>query len=315
MPLPQLRTDYNVLVPDRAKSSRDAVNALLGVQNMQARTANEKSQMENALVKRQEEKAAAEQLSESRRLDIEKKKLDSMNAKQDREGAIAKLFIEAGSPEMLERLKEIYPDHSGKWVGPEFVYESGDAIIKLSSAGHENLLGLLKKDPRALSTDPSKSGVPKFNESVWLLNKSGGLLGVTQKEQKRTDAEEIAYQGKLAEAKAKGGEGKQPTPVSWKNAADLVDRDFGSQDPMGNIIITPDNAGVRRIAREKLVELQTAGKGTPLAAVQESVKYARKQEKDFWSQMEDAKDNDAMKAATRKGFEQIFGYIPKLKMR
>lgn len=107
---------------------------------------------------------------------------------------------------------------------------------------------------------------------------------------------------------------KTPTPVSWKNAADLVDRDFGKQDPMGNIIVTPELAGMRRIAQGKLVELQDE-EGTPLAAVQKSIKFARQMEKDFWKQMEKAEDNEAMQGATKKGFEELFGYIPQMKIR
>jgi len=300
--LPTLRTDFNVIAPD-------IKNALLAGRKMKE----ESEDKANVLL--------------DRSIATEKRKLDTSTSKSQSLMNISKAAMGTDT-ELVKKLVSIhnqtYEDAKTdvpEQIGPIQKLKLGRITFEGTADGIQNLIDLQLKHPGVTPEDDVDLPTPDGNvvkvkfKSLLARAAVRNKVNLSVEEPKRTDAEEIAYQGKLAEAKAKGGEGKQPTPVSWKNAADLVDRDFGSQDPMGNIIITPDNAGVRRIAREKLVELQTAGKGTPLAAVQESVKYARQQEKDFWSQMEDAKDNDAMKAATRKGFEQIFGYIPKLKMR
>jgi len=101
--------------------------------------------------------------------------------------------------------------------------------------------------------------------------------------------------------------GKEPTPVSWKNAADYVSLRFGKQDPLGNIIVTEENSGKQRIAQKKLVELKKQGDIEPLDAVNIAEDYARAVEEKYW-QIVDAGEYDI--ETIQKDYKNQYGYIP-----
>jgi len=239
MPLPQLRTDYNVLVPDRAKSSRDAVNALLGVQNMQARTANEKSQMENALVKRQEEKAAAERKVISDDLDLIIKKAN-----------LGKTIAEA-TPEVREKIIKLYPEFDGvKAVGEDITIPYQNFGLEISGNQH-NVSSFLKKvgeNPELATNNPIPG--PIKATGLQHLRAIAAAEGVTLKAiapPKRTEAEEIEYQGRLAEEKARGkSKGEGPKEDKYlKDKGAIVDDTNTFYRDKAKSLLDPDSGLVR----------------------------------------------------------------------
>ena len=249
MPLPQLRTDYNVLAPKRM-DPRDAVNALVGVKNMEARTVNQKAEMANALVKRQEEKAAAEQLSESRGLDIDKKRTDEKNALEDRAINMLKLKLEAKgmpTPDLLNKLNKLSPETTIEHEGPDTVYETPAGTATITEPGRLKLLEILTTDPRALSADPSPNvkGATRFDETVKILDMGGYIKSMKSKTVPRTDEQEIGFEAKKAKAieQAKSEVPKEDKYLKDKGA--LVDDTNTFYRDEGKSLMDPEFGGVR----------------------------------------------------------------------
>jgi len=132
----------------------------------------------------------------------------------------------------------------------------------------------------------------------------------------RAETSKIGAEGR-AETRTIAGEKRRaklgqefPTPVTWTSADKSLRSRFGKQDAVGNIIITPDLAGVHRIAQKKLVELKKSGKTEPLDAVNKAEESARKIELGFWGFINDAKGDKDKIAKIRRAFAREHGYVP-----
>ncbi len=120
----------------------------------------------------------------------------------------------------------------------------------------------------------------------WVVNRKEGLKRQVTPEK----ADQLIKTGDWKRGRPITEEDRKPSPVTWTTATKAVERRFGSQDPMGNIIITTEVAGMHRVAQKKLVELKRQGI-EPLDAVNQAEEHARTIEKRYWEFMDSYKDN------------------------
>jgi hypothetical protein len=112
---------------------------------------------------------------------------------------------------------------------------------------------------------------------------------------------------------------KTPTPVNWQNATRNLTGRFGSQDKLGNIMITEGLQGRHRVAQKKLVELKNSDIA-PLDAVNQAEEYANAVEAKYW-EWSDAIDNsnmskkekEAKKKELKKAFKKDRKYLPTIR--
>ena len=256
MPLPQLRTDYNVLVPDRAKSSRDAVNALLGVQNMQARTANEKSQMENALVKRQEEKAAAERKVISDDLDLIIKKAN-----------LGKTIAEA-TPEVREKIIKLYPEFDGvKAVGEDITIPYQNFGLEISGNQH-NVSSFLKKvgeNPELATNNPIPG--PIKATGLQHLRAIAAAEGVTLKAIDPSGEKDPEFKKRIDQYM------KVNPGLSEKDATDII---------LGTKKLSTNPVSGEKSVVDMQTNISESVKDAPIATEQTSEKEKKKLETTLW---------------------------------
>jgi len=88
---------------------------------------------------------------------------------------------------------------------------------------------------------------------------------------------------------------------------------FGKQDPIGNIILTPELAGMHRISQKKLVKLKREGI-KPLDAINQSEDFARNIESRFWQYIDAAKTKEQREKIERT-FKTKYKYIPRIRPR
>ena len=140
-----------------------------------------------------------------------------------------------------------------------------------------------------------------------------------EKQSKETASERRAAEHadwiKKEEYKAKQtGQGeKQPPPVTWTTATKELKGRFGKQDPIGNIILTPELAGMHRISQKKLVKLKREGI-KPLDAINQAEDFARNIESRFWQYIDAAKTKEQRKKIERT-FKTKYKYIPRMRPR
>ena len=114
-----------------------------------------------------------------------------------------------------------------------------------------------------------------------------------------------------------GKEQKQPSPVTWTTATKELKGRFGKQDPVGNIIITPELAAMHRIAQKRLVALKKQGI-EPLQAINIAEDFARKAEEKYWQYIDSIKgrpDIAKLKQAIDGKFKKIYNYVPRMRPR
>lgn len=122
-----------------------------------------------------------------------------------------------------------------------------------------------------------------------------------------TAQRKVAMEAEAARAKAvEKAKPKEPSPVTWTTATKQVEKRFGKQDPTGNIIITPQLAGMHRIAQKKLVELKRQGV-KPLDAVNQAEDHARNIERRYFERIEQYPER---RKEIQKEFKKKYGYTP-----
>jgi len=115
-----------------------------------------------------------------------------------------------------------------------------------------------------------------------------------------------------------GGQSKTPSEkgeVTWTTATNNLSKRFGSQDAMGNIIITKELQDKHKLSQKKLVELKKQGMD-PLEAINTAEDYANKVEEKYQEYMKAAKlkrgkDRQEAENKTRAAFKKKYGYIPR----
>lgn len=125
----------------------------------------------------------------------------------------------------------------------------------------------------------------------------------------------------MMEAAQVGGP-KEPSPVTWTTATKQLSRRFGKEDPMGNIIITPELAGMNRIAQRQLVKLKKQGV-EPLEAINIAEEFARHIDSKYWKYADKINQNENLNRKQKekeiKGFNKQFrtryGYMPRIRPR
>jgi len=123
-------------------------------------------------------------------------------------------------------------------------------------------------------------------------------------------AQQGGYKGDFAE-----WAGKNPTEVSWPGAVKIVDTEFGKQDAMGNIFVSPELQNVRNMAQDLLLEYQQAGDKSPHEAARAAIKDSKKLEAAYWNQLEAAGGDVAREQLIKDGFRSLYGHVPTKKRR
>ena len=128
------------------------------------------------------------------------------------------------------------------------------------------------------------------------------------------DSKRIAIQKRIdklstpAEKKETGG-------VTWTTATNNLSKRFGSQDAIGNIIITPGLQNKHRLAQKKLVELKKKDVD-PLEAINTAEDYANQVEAKYQEYMTAASklsgnDRKAAEAKINAAYKKKYGYLPR----
>ena len=107
---------------------------------------------------------------------------------------------------------------------------------------------------------------------------------------------------------------KEPSPVTWTTATKQLSRRFGKEDPMGNIIITPELAGMNRIGQKKLVQLKKEGM-EPLEAINVSEAFARHIDSRYWTWIDAPNRTKKDIGDFNKQFKTRYGYTPRIRPR
>lgn len=178
------------------------------------------------------------------------------------------------------------------------------------------------RDARVKVENEKQANVQRLNDAVTQYNTGIAkqmqvLQGGMQAIQEKHIAEDEAAAGVMeaqAQAMAKG-KPKEPAPVTWTTAARNLSNLFGKEDPMGNIIVTPELAGMHRIARKKLVELKKQGEMGPLEAVNVSEAFARHIDTRYWAWIDAPDRTEKDKKDFDKEFKARYGYIPTIRQR
>jgi len=145
------------------------------------------------------------------------------------------------------------------------------------------------------------------NKAGAIAKAKEGPEGLSWKEKETFKTEEAIRKGKAIE---KGKGPKEPSPVTWTTATKELKGRFGKQDPIGNIILTPELAGMHRIAQKKMVALKKDRKVGPLEAINMAEDFARNIESRYWEYINAAKA-DEQREKVKRTFKAKYNYIPR----
>jgi len=130
-----------------------------------------------------------------------------------------------------------------------------------------------------------------------------------QERHRREDIARTEALGKIEAARAEPG--KEPSPVTWTTATKRVSARFGKEDPMGNIIVTPELAGMHRVAQKELVRLKKQGI-EPLEAVNRAEEFARNIEEKYWEYVRNPERSKEQVKEFKKEFKNRYKYLPRI---
>jgi len=97
--------------------------------------------------------------------------------------------------------------------------------------------------------------------------------------------------------------------ITWTTAANNLSKRFGSQDRIGNIIITEGLQNRHRLAQQKLVEFMNENV-EPMDAVNKAEIFANNVESRYWQYIDAAKTQKQTEEV-QSLFKTKYGYIPK----
>ena len=264
--LPTLRTDFNVIAPD-------IKNALLAGRKMKE----ESEDKANVLL--------------DRSIATEKRKLDTSTSKSQSLMNISKAAMGTDT-ELVKKLVSIhnqtYEDAKTdvpEQIGPIQKLKLGRITFEGTADGIQNLIDLQLKHPGVTPEDDVDLPTPDGNvvkvkfKSLLARAAVRNKVNLSVEEPKRTDAEEIEYQGKLAEEK--DPEFKKRIDQYMKVNPGLSEKDAT------DIILGTKKLSTNPVSGEKsVVDMQTniseSVKDAPIATEQTSEKEKKKPETTLW---------------------------------
>ena len=232
--LPTLRTDFNVIAPD-------IKNALLAGRKMKE----ESEDKANVLL--------------DRSIATEKRKLDTSTSKSQSLMNISKAAMGTDT-ELVKKLVSIhnqtYEDAKTdvpEQIGPIQKLKLGRITFEGTADGIQNLIDLQLKHPGVTPEDDVDLPTPDGNvvkvkfKSLLARAAVRNKVNLSVEEPKRTDAEEIEYQGRLAEEKARGkSKGEGPKEDKYlKDKGAIVDDTNTFYRDKAKSLLDPDSGLVR----------------------------------------------------------------------